>query len=107
MMKLPQKVTGLFAVPLLTKKRIWFAFTVAVITDALQLLLGPVGWVFVDEFLDLVAMVLTTVALGFHWLLLPTFVVELFPVVDMFPTWTGCAAAVVMLRKKAQGEPKV
>ena len=47
-------------------------------------------------------MLLTMWALGFHWLLLPTFVVELFPAVDMLPTWTACVIAVIALRKRAE-----
>ena len=92
-------------VPVLTRKRIWFAFAVAALTDSAQLLLGPLGWAFVDEGLDVIAMVLTTAAIGFHMLLLPTFVIELVPLADMLPTWTGCTAAVVMLRRKAQAQP--
>ncbi len=94
-----------FAVPVLTRKRIWFAFSVAAVTDATQLLLGPLGWAFADEALDVIAMVLTCAALGFHMLLLPTLVIELIPVADMLPTWTGCVAAVVVLRRKAQQPP--
>jgi hypothetical protein len=107
-MKLVEKVARWFAAPVLTKKRIWFAFTVAVVTDGLQLAfapLGPVGWFFLDDVLDVVAMVLTSLALGFHPLLLPTFIIKLIPVADMLPTWTGCAGVVVMLRKRAQARP--
>ena len=94
-----------FAVPVLTRKRIWFAFSVAAITDAVKLGFGPAGWLLVDEGLDLIAMVLTCAALGFHMLLLPTFVIELIPVADMLPTWTGCVAAVVVLRRKSRQVP--
>lgn len=93
------------AIPKLTRGRIWFAFIVATVTDGLQLLLGPVGWVAADEVLDVIAMVLTTWALGFHPLLLPTFILELVPVADLLPTWVGCTAAVVMLRRRATAEP--
>jgi hypothetical protein len=79
-----------------------FALTVALVADALQLLLGPVGWFIFDEIVDVLAMVLICPAIGFHLLLLPTFVVELFPLVDMLPTWTGCVAAVIALRKREQ-----
>lgn len=68
--------------------------------DAAQLLLGPLGWSFADEVLDLVAMVLAIWLLGFHLLLLPTFVVEILPVVDALPTWTGCVGLVVALRRR-------
>ena len=47
-------------------------------------------------------MLLTMRILGFHILLLPTFVVELVPLVDDFPTWTACVAAVIALRKREQ-----
>jgi hypothetical protein len=76
------------------------AFAVAVSADAAQLLLGPLGWSFADEVLDLAAMVLTIWLLGFHLLLLPTFAIEILPVVDMLPTWTGCVGLVVARRRR-------
>ena len=88
--------------PVLTRTRVRAAYGVAVATDALQLLLGPVGWAFADEALDVVAAVLMWRLLGFHPLLLPTFVIELLPVTDLLPTWTGCVAIVVGLRKRQQ-----
>ena len=94
-----------FGVPVLTKRRIWFAFIVAVVTDAVQIGLGPFGWLFMDQILDVIAMVLTSAALGFHLLLLPTFVIEMLPVTDLLPTWIACVATVVMLRKKAAAMP--
>jgi hypothetical protein len=84
----------------LNRRRIAAAFAVAVLTDGLQLFLGPLGWVFVDQFLDLIAMILTITLLGFHPLLLPTFLLELLPLTDMLPTWTACVALVVALRRK-------
>lgn len=84
----------------LTRRRIWLVFAVAVVADALQLLLGPLGWAFADELIDVGVMCLLTYLIGFHPLFLPTFVVEFFPVVDMLPTWTGCVAMVVSLRRK-------
>jgi hypothetical protein len=79
-----------------------FAYAVAVTTDVLQLLLGPFGWAFADELLDLAAMTLTWRLIGFHPLLLPTFALEFLPVADMLPTWTGCVAIVVTIRKRQQ-----
>jgi len=102
--KLVEGLARGFAVPVLTRKRIWFALVVAALTDATQIALGPFGWLFVDEALDVVAMVLTCAALGFHMLLLPTFLIELIPVADMLPTWTGCTAAVIMLRRNARSQ---
>jgi len=88
--------------PTLTPTRVRSAYAVAVATDALQFLLGPVGWAFADEVLDVVAAVATWRLLGFHPLLLPTFIVEFLPVTDLLPTWTGCVAVVVALRKRQQ-----
>jgi hypothetical protein len=88
--------------PILTRRRIWLAFTVAIAADGLQLLNGPLGWVFLDEMADIVAMILTSLLIGFHPLFLPTFVLEFVPVVDMLPTWTGCVAVVVALKRKHQ-----
>lgn len=84
----------------LTRSRIRTAYAVAIATDVLQLALGPFGWLFLDEMLDLVALLATTKLIGFHPLLLPTFVLEVVPVVDMIPTWTACVALVVATRKK-------
>ena len=92
----------IFQSPVLTRRRVRFAYAAAVTTDALQLLLGPLGWAFADELLDVTAMILTWGLIGFHPLLLPTFALEFIPVVDMVPTWTGCVAIVVTLRKRQQ-----
>ena len=89
--------------PPLTRRRVFLAYGVAVTTDVLQFVLGPVGWAFADEILDVAAMGLTWWALGFHPLLLPTFALEFLPIADWFPTWTGCVALVVALRKRQQG----
>jgi len=90
--------------PILTKRRIWSAYAVAVTADALQFVLGPVGWAFADEMLDVISAGATWSLLGFHPLLLPTFVVEFLPLADMLPTWTGCVSLVVALRKRQQPE---
>jgi hypothetical protein len=95
-------MTHLLNRPVLTRRRIWLAFSVAIAADGLQLLGGPLGWAFFDEITDIVAMILTSLLIGFHPLFLPTFVLELVPVVDMLPTWTGCVAVVVALKRKHQ-----
>jgi hypothetical protein len=88
--------------PILTRERVRLAYGIAVTTDVLQLLLGPFGWAFADELLDVTAMILMWRLLGFHPLLLPTFALEFLPVADMLPTWTGCVAIVVALRRREQ-----
>jgi len=92
----------LFESPILTRRRIVAAFAVAVATDAIQMLLGPFGITFADEVLDVIAMILAWRILGFHMLLLPTFALEILPIVDVLPTWTGCVGIVVAMRKREQ-----
>ena len=101
-MKFTDKLRAAFRAPILTRTRIALALATAVIADGLQFILGPAGWALPDQAIDLLAMVLTAWAIGFHLLLLPTFVAELFPVVDMLPTWTACVIAVIALRKREQ-----
>jgi hypothetical protein len=94
-----------FQQPVLTRHRVWLAYGVAVTTDVLQFALGPLGWAFADEILDLAAMLLLWRIIGFHPLLLPTFVLEVGPVADLLPVWTGCVALVIALRRDQQGPP--
>ncbi|HEY2434969.1 MAG TPA: hypothetical protein VGI12_20030 [Vicinamibacterales bacterium] len=84
----------------LTRARIRAAYAVAAATDILQFLLGPLGWVFADEILDVATMIVVSVLIGFHPLLLPTFVIEFVPVADLLPTWTGCVALLIAVRRR-------
>jgi hypothetical protein len=95
-----------FRRPFLSKARVRTAYAIAVTVDALQLLLGPFGWAFTDEILDVVAMILIIATIGFHPLLLPTFVLEILPVADLLPTWTGCVALVLALRRSDPPPPE-
>jgi len=92
----------LFAQPPLSTARVRLAYVVAMATDLLQLLMGPFGWAFADEALDVAAMVLISRAIGFHVMFLPTFALEFIPLLDALPTWTGCVALVIALRKRQQ-----
>ncbi len=96
----PRDASALFRVPALTTGRIRLAYASAVTADAVQLLLGPLAWAGADQVIDVVAMIVTWRVIGFHILLLPTFVLEFLPVVGALPTWTGCVAAVIALRKR-------
>ena len=86
----------------LTRTRVILALAIAVIADGLQFLLGPFAWVFVDQGIDVVTMGLMSWVIGFHWLFLPTFALELFPALDALPTWTACVIAVIAIRKREQ-----
>jgi len=83
-----------------TPASIRMAYAVAIAVDVMQLLLGPLGWAGLDEALDAGAMYVTSRLLGFHPLLLLTFVLEFVPFTDMLPTWTGCVALVIRSRKR-------
>ncbi len=72
------------------------------IADVIQLLLGFWGWVGADQVIDLMAMLLISLTIGFHPLFLPTFVAEFIPGVDLLPTWTGCVVFVLARRWKTQ-----
>lgn len=95
----------MFQIPVLTPARVRLAYAIAVGTDIAQFVMGPLGWVLVDEVLDVAAAAAISRVLGFHYLLLPTFVVEFLPVVDMLPTWTACTALVIAMRKRQQIRP--
>ena len=99
-MKFTEQLQTKLRAPKLTRTRIILALAVAVTADGLQFFLAPLP--FIDQAIDVVAFVLTTWAIGFHLLLLPTFIAELFPVVDLLPTWTACVIAVIALRKREQ-----
>lgn len=87
---------------MLTRTRVRLAYAVAIAVDVLQWVLGPVGWAFADEILDVVAAGTISWAIGFHPLLLPAFLLEFLPIADLLPTWTGCVALVVMLRRRKE-----
>ena len=90
--------------PILTRRRIWLAYAVAVIADTIQLggsFLGPPGWL-LDDGVDLAAMLLQTLILGFHPLFLPTFILKAVPMLDALPTWTGCTFLVIAVRRRQQ-----
>ncbi len=101
MRPLIEKIMRPFGSPRLTRGRIVLALVVAAAADGLQIPFQAVP--VAPEIIDLIAMILTTLLLGFHLLLLPTFVVEFIPIVDMMPTWLGCVLAVIALRRREQG----
>ncbi len=89
--------------PPVTPSRVRWAYAVAIATDVIQFVLGPFGWMAADEVLDVAAMIAISRLIGFHVVLLPTFAIELLPLTDMLPTWTGAVALVVALRRRRQG----
>ena len=76
----------------MTPRRVWIARALAVCVDALQISLFP--WFFpgflspLNVVTDVVAAFVFWGLLGWHPLLLPTFIIEQLPIVDLAPTWT-------------------
>ena len=97
-----EKLASRFTTVKVTRGRIAAAMTIAFVADLLQIALLPVAWTFAQSAVDVVAMLFVIWAIGFHLLLLPTFILEFIPGVDMLPTWTACTIAVIALRKRAQ-----
>lgn len=91
------------------------AFGVAVIADLIQLPIAgatatgvlAIPSEFADLVVDCIAMGATTMLLGFHWVLLPSFFIELVPGLDLMPTWTGCVAYAIWQRRKDMPPPPV
>lgn len=104
-MSLFDKLSGRLTAPKLTRGRIVLALLVALAADALQI---PLAVPPAPEIIDVIAMLLTMWLVGFHLLLLPTFVIEFIPIVGMLPTWTACVGTVIALRKREQaGKPVI
>jgi hypothetical protein len=85
------------------------ALAIAFIADAIQLAVMPLfgaGWLApTSDALDVIVAFLLIRRLGWHIAFLPSFVVEILPVVDLFPTWT--AAAWFVGRQRAAAAPEI
>ena len=79
------------------------AMTLAIIADALQIIVFPLfvqgGASPADDVLDLGIGVVLIQLLGWHWEFLPSFLAKLVPGVDLVPFWT---MAVAVYRKTKQ-----
>jgi hypothetical protein len=99
--------------PKLTRNRIMAAYAIAVIADVLEFPIAAAGITVAGAPLgelsafvvDCIVMGAMTKLLGFHWMFLPSFVVEVIPGLDLLPTWVGCVAFVVWQRKKERTSP--
>lgn len=82
-----------------TPGRARLALGIALAADLLQLAVFPAfasGLASpLADALDVVVAVALVTLLGWHAALLPTLVVELLPVADLFPTWTAAVAYVL------------
>jgi|HubBroStandDraft_2_1064218.scaffolds.fasta_scaffold500681_2 hypothetical protein len=101
-MKLVEQSKRVLRVPRLTLFRVVLALAIAIGADGLQLMTGALGWAGPDQAIDVVTMLLIGWLIGFHILLLPTFVLNLIPAIDDLPTWIACTIAVIFLRYRQQ-----
>lgn len=93
----------------INSKKVAAAFIVAVLADAIQLpiTLAMLGIVTipmleaVEIFVDIIAMAVIASRIGFHWILLPSFVCEAIPFVGALPTWTASVAFMTWQQKRA------
>jgi hypothetical protein len=96
--------------PELTRKRIITAYVVAGVADLVEFPITAAELSVVGAgpgevaacVVDTIVFGIMTKLLGFHWMFLPSFCVEVIPGVDMLPTWVGCVFFVVRQRKKEQ-----
>lgn len=81
------------------------AWIVAIVADALQIVVFPVfGGGFLSaasNALDFVVAAVMVVLLGWHLAFLPTVVAEVIPAVNLIPTWTAAVFFVTRTRKRA------
>jgi hypothetical protein len=90
----------------LSENRRRLARVLALVVDALQIVILPVlfpgsPW---NNALDLVTGAVMVWLVGWHVAFLPTFLTELIPFVDLFPTWT--VAVLFVTRKKKDSPPE-
>lgn len=76
----------------ITRGRIWLARAIAVGADAMQLGIFPL---FAEGFAsplnmitDVVVAAVMTFLVGFHMAFVPSFLIEMMPIMDLAPTWT-------------------
>ena len=86
------------------------AWLVAVAVDSVQIVFAPLflegAFSPVDIGLDVVAGVILSRLLGWHWAFLPTIAAELIPGFDLFPTWTA-AVLFVTFQQVRSNEPEI
>jgi hypothetical protein len=92
------------AITISPRLRLQAAMVLAIIADALQLIIFPL---FVEgaaspaeDVLDLGIGALLAYLLGWHWEFLPSFVAKLVPGVDLVPFWTMAVANVYRKQKR-------
>ena len=76
----------------LTRGRVRAALGLAMVADVVQIGLVPLfGWgalFWPNDALDIAVGVAMLLLLGWHWAFLPSFLAEMVPALNLFPTWT-------------------
>ena len=90
---------------LFKSRELRFAWFVAIAADSIQILVLPL-FVFgalspADTLIDLAVALILSRLLGWHWAFLPTLLAELFPGLDLFPTWTAAVLYVTWQRARS------
>ena len=89
--------------PAPSSARVWTARGLAVAADGIQIFAVPAFFGGVasplNDALDLVAGAAFILLLGWHLAFLPSFLAELVPMLDIFPTWTAAVLFVTRGRK--------
>lgn len=87
--------------------RIWAARAIALAADVIQIVAVPFFFGGaaspVNNALDLVVGVVLVFLVGWHFAFLPTFIAELVPMLNIFPTWTTAVLFVTRGRRVTQG----
>lgn len=89
----------------ISRTRIQLAWGLAILVDALQILSGPITlslpmtWI-IGAGLDIMTMILMWALVGWHWVFLPSFVVEVIPIAEIAPAWT--AAVFIATRRRRE-----
>jgi hypothetical protein len=77
----------------LSPQRVRLARLIALAVDFFQVIAFPLFFGGpaspVTDLLDVVTAVVLTALVGWHWAFAPTLLVEVVPVLDLFPTWTA------------------
>jgi hypothetical protein len=88
--------------------RVRAARALALVVDLGQIVLLPAFFPAlaspVADVVDVASAAVLILLVGWHWAFLPTFLVELVPVVDLVPTWT--AAVFLATRGRAGDQPR-
>jgi hypothetical protein len=87
------------------------AWITAIAADAVQILLLPLfvlgGVSPADTIVDLATAFILSRLLGWHWAFLPTFLAELVPGLDLFPTWSAAMIYVTWRRVRSSSQTAI